>query len=113
MDMKMLKNLKVKEIECGEYSEISKIIFENGIEAIAEEDTGGEYAYMIIDGYELKVGDVISFPHELDEYDCICNLEWIDVYDAVDDDFGSYRAWIESEGGNDCTCLSFNNVNLV
>lgn len=106
-----LRNLKVKEIECGEHSDISKIVFENGIVAYAEEDTGGEYAYMIIDGYELKVGDVISFDYELDEFDCIFNLEWIEVYDATDEDVVSYRAWVESEGGNDCTYLSFSTVN--
>lgn len=59
---------------------------------------------MIIDGYELKVGDVVSFDHELDEFNCIFNLEWIEVNDKT------YRAWVESCGGNDCTCLSFNNV---
>ncbi len=78
-----LCNLKVKEIESGKYSEISKITFEDGTEIRAEEDTGGEYAYMVIDGYELKIGDMISFDYELDEFDCICNLEWVEVYDKL------------------------------
>ena len=106
-----LCNLKVKEIESGKYSEISKITFEDGTEIRAEEDTGGEYAYMVIDGYELKIGDMISFDYELDEFDCICNLEWVEVYDTAHEDVVSYRAWVESEGGNDCTYLSFSKSN--
>ena len=108
--IQVLKNLKVKEIEYGKYSEILKIIFENDILAIAEEDTGGEYAYMIIDGYNLKAGDIVSFEYELDEFNSIWNLEWIEIYDSFTEGFVSYRAWIESEGGNDCTYLSFHNV---
>lgn len=102
-----LNNLKVKEIDYGQNSEIREIIFENGIIAVPEEDTGGEISYMIIDGYKLKVGDIISFDYILDEFDCICNLEWVEV------DGYSYRAWVESEGGNDCTYLSFSEKNLI
>ncbi len=106
-----LTNLKVKEIQSGDYSEISKIIFENGIELLAEESTGGEYAYMIIDGYDLKVGDVVSFDYELDEFNYINNLKWIEINDITHGDVVSYRAWVESEGGNDWTYLSFNKIN--
>lgn len=104
--MKEIKNLKIKNIEVGHYGEIIKIVFESGIECLPEEDTGGEHAYLVIDGYDLKVGDVISFDYILDEYDCINNLEWIEVNDW------SYRAWVESGGGNDCTYLSFSNINV-
>jgi hypothetical protein len=99
--MKYIKNFKVKEVHKGQYSEIQKITFENGYIATPEEDTGGEYAYMIIDGYELNPDDLVSFNCELDEYDCISDFEFIEINGFL------YRAWVESEGGNDCTCLSF------
>lgn len=106
--IKTFENFKstwiVDNVEFGEYDEILSITLTNGFELIPEEDTGGEFATLEINGYKLKKGDKISFDIQPNEYGVIWGIESINVNGK------DYPANVGSEGGNISTYLVYQKI---
>lgn len=112
-----MKNLKINEIVHVEYGSgatsfeydgqiwygIIKIVTDQ-FEILAEEDTGGELAMIELD-YQLKVGDVISFYGELNEYDELFGADKMNI-NGID-----YPISVNSMGGNRSVYLVFSKIN--
>jgi len=108
--MKILKTFEnfnstwiVDNVEFGDYGILS-IKLTNGYELIPGEDTGGEFATLEINGYDLKKGDKISFDIQPNEYGEIWGIEVINVNGV------NYPAVVGSEGGNTSTYLVYQKV---
>ncbi len=109
--MKILKTFEnfnstwiVDNVEFGDYGDILSIKLTNGYELIPDEDTGGEFATLEINGYDLKKDDKISFDIQPNEYGEIWGIEIINVNGV------NYTALVGSEGGNTSTYLVYRKV---
>ena len=109
--MKILKTFEnfnstwiVDNVEFGDYGDILSIKLTNGYELIPDEDTGGEFATLEINGYDLKKGDKISFDIQPNEYGEFWGIEVINVNGV------NYPAVVGSEGGNISTYLVYQKV---
>lgn len=110
-NMKILKTFEnfnfnwiVDSVEFSDYGDILSIKLTNGYELIPEEDTGGEFATLEINGYKLKKGDKISFDIQPNEYGEIWGIEIINVNGK------DYPANVGSEGGNTSVYLVYKKI---